>query len=320
MSHGLRSVKQGLSEHYEWATDPRPRVGFGMPFFDGPTNGGLAREECGIIMACSSVGKTAVGLNVIRHNPDVPAVFFSLEMSWRMLSARLVAMHTGMTTRQLETSVRTYDVIPPQAIQTSADFPLFLCDDTPASTLVMMDRALEQAGALMGQRPRLVVIDYLELIPGAGGTNGTEQVDKIARKIRDWTRKNDVSTWCLHQVGKGDGGAGADPLELTSGRYGGHTPFDYVVGAYAPRLRKGITPDEFHRVKDELYLQLLKNRNGEAMPAGQRHRLDSSTLRLSEWQEPTWQLPGFQPEPDPLWLDRIHPDLLPDRREVEDDD
>lgn len=322
MSHGLRSVREGLSEHYEWATDPRPRVGFGLPFFDTPTNGGIAREECALIMACSSVGKTAIGLNVIRANPDVPAVFFSLEMSWRMLSARLVAMHTGLTTRQLETQVRSTQAVAQQAIQTANDFQLFYCDDTPAATLTMMDKALEEATKVMGVRPRLVVMDYLELISGGGGTNGTEQVDKVARKIRDWTRKNDVATCALHQVGKGDGGAGAEPLELTSGRYGGHTPFDYVIGAYAPRLEKGISMDQFHRVKDELYLQLLKNRNGEAMPAGQRHRLDSSTLRLSKWDEATWQLPGFRKEePVDVWLPKVHPDLLPERNlALEDDD
>jgi hypothetical protein len=271
-------------------------------------------------MACSSVGKTAIGLNVVRQNPDVPAVFFSLEMSWRMLSARLVAMHTGLTTRQLETQVRSTLAIAPEALRTAHDFPLFYCDDTPALTLVMMDRALEEATKVMGVRPRLIVMDYLELITGAGGTNGTEQVDKVARKVRDWTRKNDVATYCLHQVGKGDGGPGAEPLDLVSGRYGGHQPFDYVVGAYAPRLEKGITVDKFHRVKDEVYLQLLKNRNGEAMPAGQRHRLDSSTLRLSGWTENTWQLPGFQSEPDPkVWLPKVHPDLIPNRSEVEDD-
>jgi hypothetical protein len=79
---------------------------------------------------------------------------------------------------------------------------------------------------------------------------------------------------------------------------------DYVVGAYAPRLKRGITSAEFKAVRDDMFLQLLKNRAGQARPSGVRHRLDHVTMRLDEWTRPQFSygfqspLPDVDPDPD----------------------
>lgn len=277
---GVKDVAAGFKDYVDWATDPRPRIGWGLPFFDARTGGGLARSEICMVMAFSSVGKTTLGLNVIRNNPDVPALFFSLEMNWRMVVARLAAMEKPTTTRQLEWEIKQGHK--PSILQEVADkYRLLVCDDTPAISLKQASASFEEATRHLRQPPRLVVFDYLELIGGPGMMAKAEAVDKASQKLRDWSREHDCSTIVLHQVGKGDGGA--DPLDLSSGRYGGHAPMDYVVGAYAPRLKRGITEAEFEACKDEIYLQLLKNRAGDANPVGVKHRLDSQTMRLTEW-------------------------------------
>jgi KaiC/GvpD/RAD55 family RecA-like ATPase len=306
MSHGLGTLKESFAEYEAWAKDPTPRVGTGLDFIDGRTSGGIARSEVLMLIACSSVGKTAVALNWIRNNPGLPALFFSLEMSRRMLAARLAAMHTGASTRMLETKYKAGDV-PDEVQETIEAFPLLMFDDTPALNLKQMKDSMNKAADAMGEMPRVVVIDYMELISGAGMSTAGEAVDKTARKVRDWTREFDCSTILLHQVGKGDGGPGAEPLNITSGRFGGHQPMDYVIGAYAPRLANGVTNSEFERVKDHLYLQLLKNRAGESQPSGKLHRLDSTCLRLSAWDEQPWadRLPAPHPHDDPAYREVV---------------
>jgi hypothetical protein len=175
------------------------------------------------------------------------------------------------------------------AFQATVDkFRKLVCDDTAGITIKQFDRAFEDATEAIGEPPRLILIDYLELIGGNGMLGKSEQVDKLAQQLRAWTRNHNCSTIVLHQVGKGDGGSGAEPLGLDSGRYGGFQPMDYVVGAYRPSLRRGITPQEHEECREEIVLQLLKNRAGQPFPSGEKHRMDAKTGRLSEWREQLW--------------------------------
>jgi replicative DNA helicase len=296
VSTGLHKLAASFDQYRLWARDPTPRIGLGLSFFDGRTNGGVGKSEIAMLMASSSVGKTAIGLNIIRANPLVPALFISLEMDGRMLAARLAAMTTGVGTTFLEEELKR-GVEPPQIQQTIDSYPYLVVDSTPGLAVKDMAASVSEATEILGVRPRLVIVDYLELIGGTGIlASKTEAVDKVAVQLRNFTRKHDVSTIILHQVGKGDGGGGSEPLALDSGRYGGHQPMDYVIGAYAPRLEKDIQPDKYERVRDEVYLQLLKNRSGSAHAPGVRHRLDPLSLRLSGWGDTPWRqqpMPGI---------------------------
>jgi hypothetical protein len=279
---GLVDVRAGVESYKQWATDPTPRIGLGLPFYDQRTNGGLAKAECMMVMAYSSVGKTSIALNMIANNPGVPTVFFSLEMSWRQVVARLTAIRSGLSTEEIEKELAAGRE-PVELIDTVRAFPLLLGNDTSELTIKdMRDQVLRDAPSRLGGRAvRLIVIDYLELIGGAGLAGKAEQVDKAATKIRSLAKDTDSSVVVLHQVGKTDGSAGHEPLALDSGKYGGHHPMDQVLGVYAPRLNRNLTPAEYESVKDELHLQLLKNRStGRAHPLGVRHRLDPHSGRL----------------------------------------
>lgn len=278
----VQTLDQGFRSYIEWATDPVPRIGFGMPWFDKPTGGGIARSETCMLMAYSSVGKTTMALNVIRNNPHIPVLFFSLEMNWRMVAARLAAMELPSSTQDLETRLRNGEQIP-ELHHVAKKYRGFVCDDTPAISLKQASESFHDATRELGTPPRLVVWDYLELIGGGGLMQKSEQVDKASQKLRDWARTHDCAVIVLHQVGKSDGGGGHEPLELGSGRYGGFQPMDYVCGAYAPRLEKGITQDRFDQVKEEVWFQLLKQRSGMASPAGKKYRQDSSNMRITPW-------------------------------------
>lgn len=280
----VQTVGQGFESYREWATDPRPRIGFGMDWFDRPTGGGLARSEVAMVMAYSSVGKTTIALNVIRNNPSIPVLFISLEMNWRMVVPRLAAMELPTTTQNLESRIKSGD--PVSELQFVQDkYRGLVCEDTPRLSLRQASDAFEEATDVLGTAPRLVIWDYLELVGGGGLMQKNEQIDKVATGLRDWNRHHDCSSIVLHQVKGSDGGH--EPLDLGSGRYGGYQPMDYVIGAYAPRLEKGLSEQDFDRVKDQIYFQLLKSRSGGSKPNGVRYRLDSSTLRISPWNQMT---------------------------------
>ena len=279
----VRSLHDGFRDYHSWATDPTPRIPFGINFVDGKTNGGIGRSELALLMAFSSVGKTTIGLNIIRNNPGIPVLFMSLEMSWRMVAARIAAMECGITTKKIENDYRTGGGTPPYVQPVVDKYRSLVCDDTPAITIKEAKESFHRATDMLGIPPRLVIWDYMELVGGAGMMGKAEQVDRAAEKLRNFSREMDCANLVLHQVGKGDAGGGAEPLDLGSGRYGGHAPADYVLGAYAPRLEKGISQAQFRSVEDEIFIQLLKNRAGQAHPVGVRHRLDHQTMRLTDW-------------------------------------
>jgi hypothetical protein len=291
---GPRTVADGFQEFALWANDPTPRIPWGMPFFDKPTGGGIARSEIAMLLAFSSVGKTSIGLNIIRNNPGIPALFMSLEMSWRQVVVRLAAMENGVSTQAIEQEVRTQEGYHRYGQGVVDRYRMLICDDTPALTLKDAKASFRRASELLGTPPRLVIWDYLELVGGSGLMNKAEAVDRAAQKMRDWTRELDTSCVVLHQVGKGDETGGYKPLSLESGRYGGHQPMDYVVGAYAPRLDPALSEDEFRIKQPELYLQLLKSRSGGAIPTGRKYRQDPVTMRIEPWGDPPMY--GYQPQ------------------------
>lgn len=311
----VRDLGAGFDSYREWATDPRPRVGLGLPFFDNRTNGGLAQDEIAMVQAFSSVGKTAVALNIVLANPTIPVLMFSMEMNWRMVAARVAAMDLRTSTAELEARMKAGDEsanqVAGQLDGVYSKFRMFMCDDTPGISLRDATTAFEQATDALGTKPRLVIWDYMELIAGGGLSSKSEQVDKVATKLREWNRTNETRSVVLHQLSQGTGGFKA--MSLSSGRYGGYQPMDYVVGAYAPRLDPDLSEDQYLAVKDEIWFQLLKNRAGPAHPVGVRYRLDALTQRITPWdsfmhfqasepavQQQVFVPPPFEPELEPF--------------------
>jgi len=283
---GVRTVADGFAAYSAWANDPVPRIPFGLPFFDGPTGGGIARAESAMIMSYSSVGKTTIGLNIVRNNPLIPTIVFSLEMSWRLMVPRLAAMDYGISTQAMEQEVKASRGFNPYAQGVTDKYRWLVCDDTSAIDLRQAAESYKRAAEILGTPPRLIIWDYLELIGGSGLMTKTEAVDRAAQRLRDFHKDRDASGIVMHQVGKTSGTGGYEPLSLDSGRYGGHQPMDYVVGAYAPRLNPELTEFEYLQHQPELYLQLLKNRNGSAAPVGVKHRQDPVSMRVTPWTEP----------------------------------
>lgn len=286
MTSLLKTLAEAASEYRTWATDPRPRMGIGYPIFDARTNGGAARGEVILFQARSQVGKTTFGLNVVNNlGAEHAAVIFSLEMNARYLVPRLAAMHTGTPTSEIEMSFRNQG--DHQAIiETLQAFPMLAVPDKPAMSLKEMQTTLLEAQDRFGQRIDFVMIDFLELIGGTNALSTVDKIDGLTRKVKDFARLNDLVVMLLHQVGRDSGGAGAEPLDITSSRYGGEVSADYVLGAYRPALRKGITQQEYMAERWWYYLQFLKTRGGsELHPEGMLHQFDPETMKISEWSQ-----------------------------------
>jgi hypothetical protein len=275
-----RPLASTVEEQRQWAAGAAPRIPTGYPIMDDLTNGGAAPGEVVMVLARSGVGKTIIGCNIAVNNRGVPTVFFSLEMAGRFLVNRLAAIWSDTPTALIEQQLR--DGQPCAALDALVSgFPELTVIDEPGMGLSQMSEALDEVEAEWGHRPRLVIIDYLELIKAPGATDGVTQVDKVSRKLKDFARSEEVVVVVLHQVNKG-GGEGDQPLTRHDARYGGDVAADYTLAAYRPCLEPGLTMQQYQSLEPDFYMQFLKTRGGPRIhPQGVRYHLNVDSLKIS---------------------------------------
>lgn len=263
-----------IEQHREWALRADARIPIGFPFFDIRT-GGVALGEVCMFLARSGVGKTAWACNVAEMARRVPQVFFSLEMQGRFIASRIAAIHVDVPTRHIESDLKSYGESG-ALDQLARDYPYLSICDKPGMTLRQMGAALDELETMwLGVKPRLVIIDYMELIKSASMT-AVEGLDAISRKLKDFARERDVAVIVLHQLNLSDSESGGwSPVRLRDARYGGPTAADYVLAGYRPSVKPGAYQDGL------IQLQFLKTRtDGGLHPGGVGHTFNEATLRI----------------------------------------
>ncbi len=276
----LRALAEVKDELYKWATSDIVRVPLGYPFFDDRTMGGMAPGQVMILLARTGVGKTWFLINVAANNPTVPTVLFSLEMHGRYILERLSSCYTGTATTTIEKTMREHGMC--SAIEvTSSSLPLLVIEDEPDLGLGDMTEVLNDYESRLGARPRLVLIDYLELVR-TWGDNQMDSVQGMARALKVFARENDVALIVLHQVKRGDRNAGHRPLDLTDGKFGGEESADYVLGMYKPSLDPNVSQKMRDYMENDIRLQFLKTRTGGGIhPDGVQHHWNPATGKIT---------------------------------------
>ncbi len=277
----LRDLKEVSDELARWAVSDHVRIPTGYSLFDDRTNGGMAPGQLTFLLARTGVGKTWWLINVAANTPEVPTIMFSLEMHGRYIMERIASVHTGVGTKEIETQLRAGDRCLPLE-RTVRDFPLLMIEDEPDIGLGDMTETINSYVELHGVQPRLILVDYLELIR-AYSDNQMAKVQELARALKVFSREHDVAVVCLHQVKRGDHNSGHLPLDLTDGKFGSEESADYVVGLYKPNLNPGISQELRESMDNDIRMQFLKTRTGGGIhPDGKQHHWNGQTGKISE--------------------------------------
>jgi replicative DNA helicase len=168
--------------------------------------GGLHAGELIIVAARPSMGKTALALNIAWHVATrlfKPVAIFSLEMSQESLLTRMLCaaarvdsqrFRTGYLNEQERMKLR-------QAANQMVEAPLYV-DDTAGANLMDMHaklRRLQQSG----QKPGLVVVDYLQLMSARGRSeNRTQEVSQMSRGLKLLSKELDCPFLVLSQLSR----------------------------------------------------------------------------------------------------------------------
>ncbi|MEH2135061.1 MAG: replicative DNA helicase [Nostoc sp.] len=152
------------------------------------------------------VHNTAFCLNLahnIAASYKLPVAIFSLEMSKEQLTQRLLASEAQIESSYLRTGRLSQTQWEPlsRAIGILSEIPIYI-DDTPNITVTQIRSQARRLQAEQGTELGLIVIDYLQLMEGAGD-NRVQELSKITRQLKGLARELSVPVIALSQLSRG---------------------------------------------------------------------------------------------------------------------
>ncbi len=164
--------------------------------------GGLERSRLYIVGARPSVGKSALGLKLALAGAKVSsALFFSMEMSQEQLVARMVAMRSGVSSRQQKQPMtdENYQKVT-EALDWVYRLPLVIDDRAGLTVQQVRARCMKERekGPLT-----LVVVDYVQLMQSSKRNSSRQQdIGEITRGLKALAKELDVPVVALAQLGR----------------------------------------------------------------------------------------------------------------------
>lgn len=224
---------------------------------------GLQRSDLIILAARPAMGKTTLVTNLAYNVATVakqPVLFFSLEMSKEQLVDRMLADASGVDAWNIRTGNLSDDDFSKlsEAMGELAEAPIFI-DDTPGLTVLEMRTKARRA---MHENPLgLIIIDYLQLMQGSGGSNGNrvQEVSEISRGLKLIARELNVPVIALSQLSRSVESRSPQIPQLADLRESGSIEQDADIVMFIYREAYYNPETERENITD---LIIAKHRNG----------------------------------------------------------
>ncbi len=181
----------------------------GYMAFDSLT-GGLQPTDLIILAAQSSVGKTALSLNIAENvvNQGVGVCIVSLEMSDDQIIERMIVSKSGVPKHYAKDNIGLLMDVASQY----KDRPLHIADvnDNRITHILGLIR-----GAVLRYNARVAIVDYLQLVQGTDrGQNREQEVGTITRLLKNIAKELNICVIALSQLNRPR--AGVSPVPTMS--------------------------------------------------------------------------------------------------------
>jgi replicative DNA helicase len=229
--------------------------------------GGLVRSELTVLAGRPGMGKTSLALafamNASRAQRRV--LFFSLEMSRRQVSHRLIAMTSGVSTQELRRPKLMRDsswTHLAHAMSALHNSKLVIVD---APSLSVMDIRSVARTCRAKHGLDLVAVDYLQLIKPAEKSHSRErEVAVISANLKSISRELDVPVLCMAQLNRVNESQTDKVPRLSNLRESGAIEQDSDCVLFVHRAHYYATKDKDGDPVDPTFAEIYvaKNRNG----------------------------------------------------------
>ena len=144
----------------------------------------LVPGELVFIIGDTGVGKTSVLQQIARAAVPLPTLIFELELPKELMFERFASMITKFRAQEVEAAYRQSEAKENTLVDLmNQKLPnLFVCVESRL-TVSQMEEFINRAELKMGERPRVVLIDYIQLI-GSDGVNRREKISNIAEELK----------------------------------------------------------------------------------------------------------------------------------------
>src|SRR5580700_2586071 len=227
-----------------------------------------------ILAARPSVGKTAFALNLARNaalhaSKPTPVGFFSLEMSAGQLVQRILSAQSEIWLEKIARGrLQEHEMkqLYAKGIQRLAQAPIYI-DDTAALNIFELRAKCRRLKNK--HHVGLIIIDYLQLMSGAGENrngNREQEISRISRDLKGLAKELQVPIIALSQLSRAveSRKEGEKIPQLSDLRESGaiEQDADMVMFLYRPEYYD-ITANEFGESnKGETHVRIAKHRNG----------------------------------------------------------
>jgi len=223
---------------------------------------GLQTSDLILIAARPSMGKTAFALNIAQNiavRQNVPTAIFSLEMAKEQLVNRLLCAEASVDSQRL----RTGDLEDSDfekivgALPALSHSPIYI-DDTPAASPADIRAKCRRLKLEKGLG--LIVIDYLQLMNGAGRAESRQQeISEISRSLKAIAREMEAPLVALSQLSRAPESRADHRPMLSDMRESGAIEQDADVVAFLYRDEYYHPDTEKHGIAEII---IAKQRNG----------------------------------------------------------
>lgn len=200
---GFIAVGQVMRSLFASADSDDGVVPTGLADLDVRLDGGLHPGNLVLLAARPGLGKTGLALTIAHYlgvRCGLGVAIISLEMSQHELGTRLLAIHTGVDSRQIRDLIRRGDTQIIDAMSVIDVAPIRL-DDTSGQT-VMNVRAKARRQAATGGLD-LLIIDYLQLLLGdTPGQNRVDEVSRVSRQLKLLAKELHCPVLALSQLSR----------------------------------------------------------------------------------------------------------------------
>lgn len=293
-----------ITNMFDERPDSAP-IATGFYDLDKATNGGVRDQDLVIIGGRPGMGKTALAINGIGRNAALdtrhnrPVLIFSLEMSAESLGNRMLASEAGIPAKLFrlgnadnpQFQFALEEVLPrfapltegneritPETMATASSARLWI-DDTPGLTLTDVRVRSRQFSRQFG-RP-LIIIDYLQLLAGAGADQ--RAVGEVSTALKALARELNTPIIALAQLNRSlESRTNKQPI-MSDLRESGNIEQDADIIAF---LYRDVIYNPDTQDPDEALVIIAKQREGEIGPVPLR--FNSTLVRFENWHSEEW--------------------------------
>ena len=255
----MRAVVQGFFERAQH-DDARQVVPTGLVDLDRRLNGGMRPGQLILLAARPGMGKSGLAMSIayqlgVCQGRGVGVV--SLEMSRDELLQRLLAIHTGVDTREVAERVRRSDPAMIRALSEIAEAPIAIEDSAMLSVMDVRSKArrLAAAGPL-----DLLIVDYLQLfISETEARSRVDEVSRISRQLKLLARELGCPILALSQLSRAVETRASKVPQLSDLRDSGSLEQDADIVVF---IYRELLPDADSDAQGIAELHIAKQRNG----------------------------------------------------------